>query len=44
MPIVQEHATDVVLARHFDELETRLETLERRVKQLEVLAAELEQL
>lgn len=44
MPIVQEHATDVALARHFDELETRLETLERRVKQLEVLAAELEQL
>lgn len=44
MPIVQEHATDVVLARHFDELSTRLETLERRVKQLEVLAAELEQL
>jgi len=27
----------------FDELEARLETIERRVKQLEVMAAELEQ-
>jgi hypothetical protein len=36
-------AADVALTRHFDELEVRLETLERRVKQLEVVAAELEQ-
>lgn len=44
MPTVKEHATDVALTRHFDELEARLETLERRVKQLEVLAAEMEEL
>ena len=36
-------APDVALVRHFDELEARLETLERRVKQLEVVAAELEE-
>jgi len=41
--IAKQHAADVTLARHFDELEARLETIERRVKQLEVMAAELEQ-
>ena len=41
--IAKQPAADVALERHFDELEVRLETLERRVKQLEVVAAELEQ-
>jgi uncharacterized protein (DUF342 family) len=41
--IAKQPATDVALTRHFDELEARLETIEHRVKQLEVMAAELEQ-
>lgn len=35
---------DAALARQFEELDMRLETLERRIQQLEVVGAEIEQI